>query len=842
LEKMKATQVPAFRHYSTIGIGDVFADKPPCVLPSTYLDHLPEIRSSNGNFLSGEIVGVIKSSPDDFIVREIGLKGRHIPGLSEGDAEALRIAHLVPLDVNIPVVPASFRLQDRPPESRGQDLVNLTATTPTPGDQAKSAAKKDEEASSNPYDDTTPLEVIRKILAQAVSSSTINEIANGQSAVDNILDELRKLELQALDRIEHLPWDISIPQPLAPADGTSSGHLMPQDTALIPSLSSNGDKGAFHRALRLAFPVLRADVVNSQSTGSPPASSKGQEIQVGVDETFFGLIPYLYKPRVDLPLLYLYYKRGFVPSRGGKRRSVNHQKGRDTKEGKQPCSSSSREDAQKVPTDCVLRLRLGLPRNERRPVHQIIEAKTKGMLGSDTVPAFPLQNSSTETTAAIVMRWTKNAERRASKSKKRKRVDEKVHEEEDPYPYSLCVVKKTRKEHLSAIHILTEATGCRQADIGLAGIKDMQAITYQFFTLPNISIERILTANKFLQSNGMELGTLHKVDWKLNVGDLEGNRFNVVLRGVQRVKVDLQGDQTIQENFVASDSSYIQSMVNRVRKSGFVNFFGEQRVGVAGDESEVGVRSFDIGRAMLQQDFAKAVDLIMIGRLMCRDSMIENPEVRKARLAWKESGGDPCETWKNLPHGEQMSRERLVLKGLKRYGKDDPLAAIRCLHRNERVFWINAFQSYVWNSMATERLKLYGAKVIEGDLIQRNENEDKVEMATGDLSNLSIYDVVLPLPGYDVLYPSNRMSKLYEDILNRSKVKFEKSAPTEATARGGYRRLLVEARNLKCETFQEGTEPHLLSARLSFDLPKGSYATMLLRELLLTAVARDSSL
>lgn len=213
----------------------------------------------------------------------------------------------------------------------------------------------------------------------------------------------------------------------------------------------------------------------------------------------------------------------------------------------------------------------------------------------------------------------------------------------------------------------------------------------------------------------------------------------------------------------------------------------------------MGVRSFDIGRAMLQQDFAKAVDLIMTGRLLCRDSEKESPEVRKARLAWKESGGDPFETWKNLPHGEQMSRERLILKGLKRYGKNDPQAAIRCLHRNERVFWINAFQSYVWKSMATERLKLYGADVIEGDLIQRNENEDKVELATGDLSNFSIYDVILPLPGYDVLYPGNRMSKLYEDILESSKsdsrsLLLQKRRPEEVIVVYSSRREISTAR------------------------------------------------
>jgi hypothetical protein len=299
-----ATQVPALRHYSTIGIGDVFADKPPCVLPSNYLDHLPEIRSSSGNFLSGEIVGAVKSSPADFIVREIGLKGRHIPGLSEEEVEALRVAHLVSVDPDIPVVAVSSRSQDHPPESQGQYLANPAATTPTPSDQAKSATEKNSEANGNPSYDISPLEVILAILAQAVSSSTINEKANGQSAVDiTILDELRKLELQALDQIEHMSRGISLPQSQPPANGISSANLIPQDIVFVPALSSNGDKGAFHRALRLAFPVLRADVVtvDPQSICSLPSSSKSQEIQVGVDETFFGLIPYLYEPRVDLP-------------------------------------------------------------------------------------------------------------------------------------------------------------------------------------------------------------------------------------------------------------------------------------------------------------------------------------------------------------------------------------------------------------------------------------------------------------------------------------------------------------------------------------------------------------
>jgi hypothetical protein len=54
------------------------------------------------------------------------------------------------------------------------------------------------------------------------------------------------------------------------------------------TLSSNGDKGAFHRALRLAFPVAPGRILvtgDPQSTCSPLSSSKkGQAIQVGVEE------------------------------------------------------------------------------------------------------------------------------------------------------------------------------------------------------------------------------------------------------------------------------------------------------------------------------------------------------------------------------------------------------------------------------------------------------------------------------------------------------------------------------------------------------------------------------
>jgi len=362
----------------------------------------------------------------------------------------------------------------------------------------------------------------------------------------------------------------------------------------------------------------------------------------------------------------------------------------------------------------------------------------------------------------------------------------------------------------------------------------MQAITYQFCTLSEINPQRLLRAQRSLQERRIEIGNIHKVDFRLRKGDLEGNRFEIIVRNVRRVRVRNESG-VLQEELVPCDAAHLQRMVQRIRNEGFVNFHGEQRVGVAGSESVVGVRGFDIGRAMLRQDFSLAVDLLLAGRLICRGSDAESDEIQAVRRVWKETGGDPFETWKHLPRGAVLPRERLVLKGLKRYGKGDPLSSFRCLHYNERMFMISAYQSFVWNAMATKRIELHGTDVVPGDLILRRDEEIEV-VAEGACDHFKPEDVVLPLPGYNIKYPDNDIGALYEDMMKKDGVSFQKDAPLESTAKGSYRRLFVKARNMSFHALESEKGTHL---KIKFDLPRGSYATMFLRELMLTTVVRE---
>lgn len=123
-----------------------------------------------------------------------------------------------------------------------------------------------------------------------------------------------------------------------------------------------------------------------------------------------------------------------------------------------------------------------------------------------------------------------------------------------------------------------------------------------------------------------------------------------------------------------------------------------------------------------------------------------------------------------------------------------------------RLLYIHAYQSLIWNEIASRRFKL-GAKVLPGDLVfvedahHSEEITDEVDLLNSveedtdqdenasekpepveeesifktmvrplteqDVASgkFSIFDVVLPLPGHDITYPSNECGKWYADRL-----------------------------------------------------------------------------
>ena len=222
----------------------------------------------------------------------------------------------------------------------------------------------------------------------------------------------------------------------------------------------------------------------------------------------------------------------------------------------------------------------------------------------------------------------------------------------------------------------------------------MQAITHQFCTLRNVSLVRAQRANISLGKQ-IHLSSFHEVnEYLLDRGKLLGNRFEITMRNLKRVQRLLSDGETWKERTIPVLSSHLDEMVKRVQDFGFINFYGEQRVGDAGFTSDVGVRSFDVGLAMLKGDFSLAIKLIMVGR----SNQIYSPskDESNAREVWKHCNGsledNARTTLRVFPKNRcTMVRERDLMKGLIRYG-GDALAAIRTVPYSARMFWIHAYQ------------------------------------------------------------------------------------------------------------------------------------------------------
>ncbi len=122
---------------------------------------------------------------------------------------------------------------------------------------------------------------------------------------------------------------------------------------------------------------------------------------------------------------------------------------------------------------------------------------------------------------------------------------------------------------------LAEAASVQERDVGYAGLKDRYAITRQWFSIylpkgetPDLTLLRHPEFKVLSQSRHVK---------KLRPGDLQGNRFRIVLR-------DVTGDRDV-----------VEVNLKAVASHGVPNYFGAQRFGFEGGNVEQ-------GRAMLARE------------------------------------------------------------------------------------------------------------------------------------------------------------------------------------------------------------------------------------------------
>ncbi|BFZ08977.1 hypothetical protein BsWGS_12016 [Bradybaena similaris] len=392
------------------------------------------------------------------------------------------------------------------------------------------------------------------------------------------------------------------------------------------------------------------------------------------------------------------------------------------------------------------------------------------------------------------------------------------------FNYVKFVLYKENKDTMDAIGLIANNLKLKENLFQYAGIKDKRAKTSQEITAYRIHPKKLTFMNKVLWNIG--LGNFQYVKEPLKLGQLMGNQFTIVLRNVQ------------------AKSKTVDAAMSSLKTLGFVNYFGMQRFGTTS------VPTHKVGCALLHSDWDKAVDLI----LMPRDA---NPNKDAFQKVWMETR-DPVATLKVTPL--YCGLERKLLEALKR--KMTPFNALEKISRNIRLLYIHSYQALVWNKMVSKRLTVFGMKPIVGDLAMKDDSENTekktpIVVTEDNLDQFSFHDLVLPLPGFDVIYPKNEVHSWYRETLAEDGLDIDnmRRAQKDYSLPGAYRHMTVCPSNVTwshhryddcslpltlsdMDVIKEVTLPashnkgKFKAVILKMDLPSSCYATMALREVL----------
>nr|XP_054752354.1 pseudouridylate synthase PUS7L-like [Lytechinus pictus] len=361
-------------------------------------------------------------------------------------------------------------------------------------------------------------------------------------------------------------------------------------------------------------------------------------------------------------------------------------------------------------------------------------------------------------------------------------------------------LQKINTETLSAIQQLARLIGVQTSAFTYAGIKDKKAVTSQEMVVKDITSKRLEDISNQLPQ-WLKVGSIHPRTKPMVTAELWGNHFDITLQNVERKAGSSKIEGGSEGCGRVELKNSIEHCIKCVEEKGFINYFGEQRFGASSHDPSQALTTIspaDVGHAILQGEYKEAVSLI----LSPDDGPCANPSdpTNVAKRCFQQTGS-PREALKQMP--AMKTRECLLLKALNRHGTDDEgcIKALMNIPHNMRQMYIHAFCSLLWNQVASWRMRYYGYHAVEGDLVCTTDPEAKVHTVTEDdiaQDKYTIMEVMLPLPGNNIQYPSHTAGGEYQRRLDEAglgECTFRIPA-LKLNIPGGYRKVIARPKNL----------------------------------------------
>lgn len=374
--------------------------------------------------------------------------------------------------------------------------------------------------------------------------------------------------------------------------------------------------------------------------------------------------------------------------------------------------------------------------------------------------------------------------------------------------YTIASLRVREWETNRLVRQLARTLHISRRRIGYAGTKDKRAVTTQLFSFEGIEPEAIAS----LRLKDVEVLETFRAARSLELGDLVGNRFRIVVR-------DLRMPVTEAVETVGETTRQL------LAGGGFPNFFGIQRFGSVRPITHV------VGKHLVRGEFGEAVEAYVANPIEGED-----PESYGVRAAL-EASGDVKAALHDYP--KSYSFEKAMLNYLAAH-PDDDIGALRELPLALLIMFVHAYQSFLYNRILSERMRrgLPMREPIEGDLVlpaDRRGLPDRERTIAVTADNLErVSDrcregkgwVSAVLYGSESTFAGGEMGEI-----ERTTIEAEGLRPQDfiipdlqrISSRGTRREILAPIRELAA-VIEDG------NLAVTVELTRGAYATCLLRE------------
>jgi len=363
-------------------------------------------------------------------------------------------------------------------------------------------------------------------------------------------------------------------------------------------------------------------------------------------------------------------------------------------------------------------------------------------------------------------------------------------------PYAVFRLSKKSWDTFDLIDLLARRLRVRRDDISVGGFKDRHGSTSQLVTVKGLRgrPETVSDSNFTLQFAGWS-------ETPVSARDVRGNRFTITLRDIAPGEV-----------------ARLQRNARSVAENGIPNYFDEQRFGSARHGAGFMGKEICLGRR------ENAL------RLYFTPSKHDDQKTRKLKKCVIENWG----SWQKcagLGFGE-YGRILAYLAGNRRAYHQ----ALEMIDRRFLLFVVNAYQSFLFNEMLARWMRRLS--VAEGFPLYSLRSAYGTYEFFATLSQnaaLRLASTMLPVPGHDSLVTDEEVRQVLQEVLTEEGVSLGDLRVRQMhriVVHGVQRPALVIPEDLTAsDAFDDELYAGKKKMSLRFFLPRGSYATLLVKRI-----------